>query len=276
LRHADVWEWTATRERPLPWRGERDPYRILVSEVMLQQTQAARVAPHYERFIARFPDIAALAGAQPGDVLLEWSNLGYPRRALNLWKAAQAIVERGSFPQRIEGLEELPGVGTYTARAIASFAFDVDVAAVDANVRRVVARFHGADGGVQELADSLVPRAQAAAWNQAMIDLGAEVCTARAPRCECCPIRDGCAWRRGIRPAATVRRKAPRFEETARFARGRVMHALRGGSFALTRLRTVTGLEDARLRAALDDLVADGLVHRRAGRFALGPQSRPT
>ncbi|MEX2394771.1 MAG: A/G-specific adenine glycosylase, partial [Actinomycetota bacterium] len=180
MRHADIWAWVDTRERPLPWRGERDAYRILVSEVMLQQTQASRVVPFYEGFCERFPDVESLAAAAPADVLREWSSLGYPRRAMNLWRAARSIVERGSFPSTVDDLVTLAGVGPYTARAIASFAFDVDVAAVDANVKRVVARFHGVTDGVQALADALVPTGKAAAWNQAMIDLGAEVCTARS------------------------------------------------------------------------------------------------
>jgi A/G-specific adenine glycosylase len=258
----------------LPWRGERDPYRILVSEVMLQQTQASRVVPFYESFLERFPDVEALASADPADVLREWSSLGYPRRALNLWKAAQAIVERGAFPQAIDELVALPGIGPYTARAVASFAFDADVAAVDANVKRVVARFHGVTGGVQTLADALVPPGRAAAWNQAMIDLGAEVCTARSPKCERCPVSSGCAWHRGVRPDVKARRPSVPFAQTARYARGRVVSALRSSSSAsLAQLAKLTGLGPHRTADAVASLEADGLVHRRRGRVLLGPPS---
>src|SRR5439155_19627021 len=118
--------WAATVDRPLPWRGERDPYKVLVSEVMLQQTQASRVVEPYLRFLERFPSVASLAAADAADVLREWGTLGYNRRALNLWRAARAIVERGGFPRKIEELQELTGVGPYNARAVASFAFIVD------------------------------------------------------------------------------------------------------------------------------------------------------
>ena len=169
---------------------------------MLQQTQASRVAELYPRFLDRFPTVEALACADGGDVLRAWENLGYNRRALNLWRTARAIVDRGSFPRTIDALDTLPGIGAYTARAVASFAFDVDVAAVDANVRRVVTRLYGDDQDVQARADGLVPHGRAAAWNQALIDLGAEVCRARGPRCEVCR----CA--RCVRGSADRRRRA--------------------------------------------------------------------
>src|SRR5439155_5765285 len=149
--------WAATLDRPLPWRGERDPYKVLVSEVMLQQTQASRVVEPYGRFLARFPSVESLAAADAADVLREWGTLGYNRRALNLWRAARAIVERGGFPRTIEELQELPGVGPYTARAVASFAFDVDCGIVEANVRHVLSRAFGASSPAQETADALVP-----------------------------------------------------------------------------------------------------------------------
>jgi A/G-specific adenine glycosylase len=257
----------------LPWRGERDPYRILVSEVMLQQTQASRVAPIYERFLDRFPDVASIAGADAADVLDAWTNLGYPRRALNLWRACRAIVELGTFPRNVEDLQALPGVGPYTARAVASFAFDVDVAAVDANVRRVVQRFHGTTDDVQEIADSLVPRGKAAAWNQAMIDLGAEVCRARDPACSSCPVSAGCSWHRGVRPAVKRRAASPRFEETTRYARGRVMAALRDARrIPLNQIAARSGLEAARARSAVAALETDDLLHRAGREVVLGPR----
>src|SRR5438445_2102602 len=130
-----VRRWAATVDRPLPWRGERDPYRLLVSEVMLQQTQASRVIEPYRRFLERFPTVESLAEADAADVLREWGSLGYNRRALNLWRTAQAIVERGGFPRTVDELEGLPGIGPYTARAVASFAFAADWGVGEAHVR---------------------------------------------------------------------------------------------------------------------------------------------
>jgi A/G-specific adenine glycosylase len=267
-----VLRWARTLDRPLPWRGERDPYRLLVSEVMLQQTQAARVAELYPRFLARFPTVEALGAADPAEVLRAWENLGYNRRALNLWRTAQAVVARGGFPRTVDELLTLPGVGAYTARAVASFAFDVDAAAVDANVRRVVSRFYG-DGQPQALADRLVPPGKAATWNQAMIDLGAVVCTARDPRCGACPLREACAWNRGYRPTAAPSVRQPRFETTSRYARGRVVEALRSRPMSLAVLRRETGLPRSRVERAVASLAADQLVHVRRGAVALGPAS---
>jgi A/G-specific adenine glycosylase len=256
----------------LPWRGERDPYRLLVSEVMLQQTQAARVAPIYERFLGCFPTVESLADAEAADVLRSWENLGYNRRALNLWRTARAIVERGGFPRTVDGLLGLPGIGPYTARAVASFAFGADVAAVDANVRRVVMRSLGAElAGVQSTADALVPRGRAARWNQAMIDLGAEVCRARSPRCDVCPLRTMCSWTGADNPSARSGDSAP-FVSTNRYARGRVVDALRRReSLTIAQLVRDCGLAEPRVRTALGGLEKDGLIRRRNRGYALGP-----
>ena len=265
--------WAATLDRPLPWRGERDPYRVLVSEVMLQQTQASRVAPIYRRFIERFPTVETLAGAEAADALRAWENLGYNRRALNLWRAARDIVASGGFPRSIDDLEHLPGIGAYTARAIASFAFGVDVGVVDANVRRVLMRMTGTAEGVQARADSLVPPGDSAAWNQAMIDLGAVVCRARAPRCEACPVARLCTSR-GSAGSVASRPPAPRFETTTRYARGRIVAALRRsciGAVTVGDLARTTGLEPGRVRSAIRALERDGIVSRRGSRVALGP-----
>jgi A/G-specific adenine glycosylase len=221
---AALLDWYARVRRPLPWRATRDPYPLLVSEVMLQQTQAARVVPYYEAFLARFPDAAALAAAAPCDVLAAWSGLGYNRRALALQAAARHVAEHG-WP---EDLTELPGVGPYTAAAVASFAWDRQEAAIDTNVRRVLERFDGTPRRPRELAErvrGLVPAGQAAAFNQAMMELGATVCRPRAARCPECPVRNGCA---GGTPAPR-RRGAERFEDSDRFARGRVVAALVNG-----------------------------------------------
>jgi A/G-specific adenine glycosylase len=211
--------WYDRVRRPLPWRETRDPYALLVSEVMLQQTQALRVVPYYERWLARFPDAPALARAPARAVLEAWSGLGYNRRALALQSAARVVAESG-WP---DDLTELPGVGPYTAAAVASFAWDRQEAAIDTNVRRVLERREGrfTHGRVEQL----LPPGRAAAFNQAMMELGATVCRPRAPRCGECPVAAGC----GKFAAAPRRTGAPPFERTDRFARGRVVAALVAG-----------------------------------------------
>jgi A/G-specific adenine glycosylase len=222
---------------------------------MLQQTQAARVVPYYEAFLARFPDAATLAAAPAGDVLALWSGLGYNRRALALQAAAREVAERG-WPA---DLRALPGVGPYTAAAVASFAWDAPVAAVDTNVRRVVERRDGvvrAPRALAERAAELLPVDRAADFNQAMMELGATVCTARAPRCEACPVAVGCAGPDAV--PARPRGRAQRFEDTDRWARGRIVAALVAGG----------GLPDAvtgeRRERALAGLERDGLIVRDA------------
>jgi A/G-specific adenine glycosylase len=243
-------DWYARVKRPLPWRATRDPYALLVSEVMLQQTQAARVVPFYETFLARFPDVAALAAAAPRDVLAAWSGLGYNRRALALQAAARVVAERG-WP---DDLTELPGVGPYTAAAVGSFAWDRQEAAVDTNVRRVLARYDGVDRGPAALAArarAALPAGRAAAFNQAMMELGATVCRPRAPRCGGCPVHRGCA--RGEH--APRRTPSRRFEDTDRWARGRVVAALVNGEPAPT---------GERFERVLPGLERDGLISRAA------------
>jgi len=252
--------WYAAVRRDLPWRRTRDPYRILVSEVMLQQTQVVRVVPYYEAWLERFPTAAALAAAPAADVLRMWSGLGYNRRALAL-QAACAVVAREGWPRTVEGLQALPGVGPYTAAAVASFAFGVQAAAVDTNVRRVIERLDRRGRRPPELARraaAIVPDGRAADWNQALMELGATVCTARAPACEACP---AASCRSHGRPqiAPTARRAAGervRFEETDRYVRGRVVAALVAGE------APPGGIEPERLERALAGLERDGLVVR--------------
>jgi A/G-specific adenine glycosylase len=240
-------DWYARVRRPLPWRATRDPYALLVSEVMLQQTQASRVVPYYEAFIARFPDPATLAAAPPRDVLAAWSGLGYNRRALALRAAARVVAERG-WP---DDLTELPGVGPYTAAAVGSFAWDRHEAAVDTNVRRVLMRHDGAGVDVARRAAELLPPGRAAEFNQAMMELGATVCRPRAPRCDACPVGDGCA---GPVPPPARRRGAERFEDSDRWARGRILAALVAGEPLPDAVR------GARRTRALAGLERDGLV----------------
>jgi A/G-specific adenine glycosylase len=249
--------WYARVRRPLPWRATRDPYALLVSEVMLQQTQALRVVPYYERWLVRFPDPVALAAAAPREVLSAWSGLGYNRRALALRAAAAVVAERG-WP---DDLTELPGVGPYTAAAVGSFAWDRQVAAVDTNVRRVLARHDGlarTPAALARRAAELLPQRRAADFNQAMMELGATVCRPRAPRCEACPLKPGCAG--GAAPSVQ-RNPAARFETTDRWARGRIVAALLAGE--------PLPVAGARLERALAGLERDGLVVRDGGKVRL-------
>lgn len=247
--------WYARVRRPLPWRDTRDPYALLVSEVMLQQTQAARVVPFYRAFLARFPDAASLAAAPAADVLAAWSGLGYNRRALALRDAARAVVA-GDWP---DDLTELPGVGPYTAAAVAAFAWDRQVAAVDTNVRRVIERWDGMSGAPAQRATEWLPVDRAADFNQAMMELGATVCTPRAPRCGECPVRRGCTTHAAGGPGTEPRRRgAARFEDSDRWARGRIVAALVAGE-ALP-----ASIVGARRERALAGLVRDGLVVREA------------
>jgi A/G-specific adenine glycosylase len=243
--------WYARVKRPLPWRETRDPYALLVSEVMLQQTQAARVVPYYEAFLERFPDPAALAAAPPADVLEAWSGLGYNRRALALQAAAREVAANG-WPA---DLARLPGVGPYTAAAVASFAWDRQTAAVDTNVKRVLERHDGIrrrPKALAERAESLVPPGRAATFNQAMMELGATVCRPRVPRCEHCPVGTSCARDLAVAPR---RRGAERFEDTDRWARGRIVAALIAGD-------ELPALEPQRRDRALAGLERDGLIVR--------------
>jgi A/G-specific adenine glycosylase len=198
--------WFRQFRRDLPWRRNKDPYRIWLSEIMLQQTRVAAVIPYYERFLERFPNIVALARAPEEDVLRLWSGLGYYSRARNLQQAAQQIVAKhgGTFPQEEEQALALPGIGNYTAAAILSIAFEAKQAVLDGNVARVLARLDGVRGdlreagrwrALQQRADELLDRKSPGDWNQAMMELGAMICTPRSPQCLLCPVARFCRAR---------------------------------------------------------------------------------
>jgi A/G-specific adenine glycosylase len=247
---AAVLDWYDLQGRDLPFRGPTDPYLVLVSETILQQTQVSRGGPAWAAFCARFPTVQALAGASPADVLRAWRGLGYNRRAINLQRAARIVVDElgGKFPRDVAGLERLPGVGPYTARAVASIAIGLPVGAVDTNVRRVIGRVVAGDPGalpareLQTLADALATRDRSADWTHALMDLGSTLCRPQRPRCEECPVRGMCrfasaaaqptgtqtttATPRTARPTVVRERAAP-FATTRRWLRGRLMDRLR-------------------------------------------------
>lgn len=245
--------WYATRARSLPFRGTTDPYAILVSEAMAQQTQAARAGEAWTGFMARYPTVQALAAAPPADVLRAWQGLGYNRRALNLWRAAGRIVSEfgGEVPADLVALESLPGVGPYTARAVAALAFGMRVGAVDTNVRRVLGRIVAGEVGalspaaLQRAADAAVPADRPGEWTHALMDVGATLCHPRRPDCGACPARPWCRYAgaaaieahaariaRTARDARTARAggaQAP-FHTTSRWLRGRILDRLRAVS----------------------------------------------
>ncbi len=205
--------WYDRHARDLPWRESRDPYRVWVSEIMLQQTRVAAVIAHYHEFLRRFPTVEKLARAREASVLAAWSGLGYYRRARMLHAAAKVVARRGAFPATVEGLRDLPGVGRYTAAAIASIAFGQSVAVVDGNVERVLERVLGrrkSGGEFWIAAEGLLDRERPGDFNQAMMELGATVCTPRAPACLTCPVIESCATRGELAGAATVARKKKR------------------------------------------------------------------
>ncbi len=283
--HDGLLAWAEASRRDLPWRHTRDPWAVLVSELMLQQTQVARVVPKYHEFLDAFPTPAACATVSAGDVVTRWAGLGYNRRALNLHRCAITIVEQhhGLVPSDLAELLALPGIGPYTARAVLVFAFERDEAVVDTNVARLFARWHGCPLSaheVQGLADASIPGGRAWAWGQGLLDLGATVCVKRAPACDRCPARPWCAWHANGRPdpdpaegSAGVSGRQSRFEGSDRQGRGRLVDALRrGDGVAAAHLARLAGWPDEpeRARRVADTLVRDGLaVWRADGALAL-------
>jgi A/G-specific adenine glycosylase len=263
----DVLAWGVPRLRDLPWRRTRDPWAVLVSEVMLQQTQVVRVVPRWQAFLDRYPTVTSCAAAPLGDVLREWQGLGYPRRARNLHETARQVAERGEFPRDLDGLLALPGVGPYTARAVLAFAFELDAAVVDTNIARILARVAGerlTPKRVQGIADAACPAGDAWVWNQCLMDLGAVLCRPSTPACHECPVRTTCAWHKsyGDDPAvgsSGVSGKQGRFEGSDRQARGRLMKALAAGPVDRLEVATVMGRDPVDADRLLADLVAEGL-----------------
>lgn len=265
--------WYEERRGAYPWRVRPEPYRVLVSEFMLQQTQASRVVPAYGRFLKRFPTVASLARAPRADVIREWRGLGYNRRAVALSEAARAIVRDhgGRVPSDPKDLARLPGVGPYTAAAVASLGYGAAVPAVDTNVRRIVARallgtapHEVPSARINKLAAEWLDPRDPPGWNQALMDLGREVCRP-TPRCSICPLEDHCELRgRGRSAAAPPRRQKP-FPGSFRQVRGRVVELLRDGPSTLGSLSRVGGEPMQRVAQAVAALNAEGVVRASPG-----------
>lgn len=281
-----ILSWYARNARDLPWRRAHvSPWAVLVSEVMLQQTPVSRVLPAYESWLARWPTPAAMARESPGEAVRQWGRLGYPRRALRLHAAARAMVSDhgGEVPPSYPELRELPGIGDYTAAAVAAFAFGRRHTVMDTNVRRVLARL---DRGTQypprsvtaadrRLGESYLPEdpSTAAQWSVGVMELGALVCTARSPHCDLCPLAGRCRWRLAGRPEAAEgdRPRAQRYTGTDRHVRGRLLALLRESGEPVSSEHLATAWDEpARRDRALRALAADGLVEVRPdGRYAL-------
>lgn len=271
----------------LPWRLTRDPYAVLVSEVMLQQTQVDRVLPHYTAWLERWPGFGSLAAASPADVIREWRGLGYNRRAINLHRLAVAVTRdhNGELPPDPVALRSLPSIGPYTAAAVRSFARDETVPVADTNIARVLSRvFFGAATrrevparALAERAGALLPRRDVRDHNLSLMDLGALVCSSRAPRCGECPMARLCVWKAaGCPPGGAVRPPTPKFEHTARFARGRIVDALRAAPATTDQLAAMLPSHHAqRVEHYLEALEKDALIARAAdGLWSLPVEAR--
>jgi A/G-specific adenine glycosylase len=280
-----VLDWFSRHARDLPWRAPgATPWSVLVSEIMLQQTPVARVVPAHRSWLARWPTPAALAAEPAGEAIRQWGRLGYPRRALRLHETATIVTVRhgGIVPDDIDALLALPGIGSYTAAAVASFAFGQRHAVLDTNVRRVLARLvagqprprRAPSPAERRMAESLLPAepAVAARWSVAVMELGALVCTAASPRCADCPVARHCGWLAAGRPeGGRSGRRTQRYDGTDRQCRGRVLAVLRDGSEPVTQADLdVVWADRVQLARALDGLVTDGLVDPLPdGRYAL-------
>ena len=276
-----LFRWYKKHRRDLPWRRTKNPYHILVSEIMLQQTQVDRVIPKYKAFLRSFPTIKKLAEASTADVIRAWKGLGYNRRALFLQKTARAIREHrgGRFPRVYDELIALPGVGDYTARAILSFAYEQPVPMMDTNHRRFYQRVlfglrTKKDVELLDAAEDVLPKKRAYDWNQSLMDFGSLVCTTRKPACEACPLKTQCAAYPEILtvvPEEKKRRKVIPFKQTDRYLRGQIMDMLRE-EHAITRQKVYVAFKSygrPRLEKVVDGLKRDGLISVKGTRILL-------
>jgi A/G-specific adenine glycosylase len=279
--HDDVLAWFDAAARDLPWRTDPQPWRVMVSEFMLQQTPVARVLPVFEAWMRRWPTPADLAADPPGEAVRAWGKLGYPRRALRLHASATVIVARhgGQVPGDPDVLRTLPGVGDYTAAAIASFAFGERHVVLDTNVRRFFARLiegvEFAEGSVstaeRALADALLPDRDADRWAAATMELGALVCSAKAPRCGVCPVAQRCAWNLAGRPSYDgPPRRGQAYAGTDRQVRGRLLDVLRASPGPVRKSELEAAWDDDTQRErCLESLIDDGLVTRTGDHYSL-------
>jgi len=277
-----VQTWFAQNRRDLPWRRTTDPYLIAVSEVMLQQTQVDRVIPKFLAWRRAWPTTASLAQASLQDVLQLWSGLGYNSRALRLRQAAREVMEKydGHWPTTVEELENLPGFGPYTARAVASFAYNQNVATVDTNIRRIVSRvFFGvgevSSKSIEQIANDIVPAGKSADWHGALMDFGSAVCTSRNPKCETCPLQTVCrAYPAVLTQERPQKKKSIRFEHTDRYWRGAIMrellqHSPQTSSSIIRALKKVGDVDNKRVVRLLKALSKAGLIEQRQQRYQI-------
>ncbi|MBI2428170.1 MAG: A/G-specific adenine glycosylase [Ignavibacteriales bacterium] len=287
--HKKLLQWYARHSRSLPWRTTHDPYRILVSEFMLQQTQVNRVVEHYKRWLKKFPSFQSLASASRADVLRSWSGLGYNNRAIRLQELSRIVVTHRPrrIPNTIEELRMLPGIGKYTAHAVACFAFGQNVPVVDVNVRRIVTRWTRKvrssseivpDKEAWEIAERLLPPKKAYDWNQALMDLGSAYCTMQQPKCPECPVSAHCASafsKLFLQRENKVRKNEPsRKGIPRRLYRGRILKllhntALSAGEAAFHLWKDPTGRDIDWIDNVLRQMEHDGLVERRKNRYSI-------
>lgn len=266
--------WYSEEKRDLPWRNTDEPYKIFVSEVMLQQTQVSRVMPKYEAFLEKFPTVEALADAPLSEVLTLWSGLGYNRRAKYLKQAAETLVKEydGRFPETPEELQELPGVGPYTANAVASFAFNTGGPVFDTNVRRVLYRFHGksSDDELKAYHRKIFPADEARRWNNAIMELGSEICIEGTPRCRECPWRSNCtAWKRKDFKTPDIQKQSS-YEGSWRQYRAKVLKLLMEDDLSKQELRDKLKLPDEHDFAELvAELQEEGMITVQDGVYQL-------
>jgi len=263
-----ILSWYRRSGRDLPWRHTRDPYRVLVSEVMLQQTQVSRVLPAYRRFLERFPTLGALSRAPLGEALREWSGLGYNRRARDLHRIARR--HSSGLPRTVAGLDALPGVGAYTASAVACFAFGESTAFADTNIRRVLGRAvlgrTATDREAVELDREIGSKRAGARWHHALMDIGATICLKRRPRCDVCPVRGACNYDGRERSS---RRKQSPFVDSDRRVRGAILRHLVGSSRGVTIAALRRSINDPRVPRLLGVLEREGLVEVSYGSVRL-------
>ena len=272
LFHTTLLEWYAQHKRHLPWRSTRDSYRVLVSEIMLQQTQVDRVLAYYAAFLKKFPTLTALATASDADVLRMWSGLGYNRRALNLKKTAQALQGK-PFPETEDALKRLPGIGPYTAGALLAFASNKKVVFADINITRLISRYFGvSEKKIVSTLQTLVAVAESPHdWYSALMDFGAALCTSK-PLCSQCPLQATCIAYPAILDETPSSRTTAKFLGSNRWWRGRILKALLKKPLTEQELYQVTSVERKDRRTFLDALVAlqeDGLVKRRREKYTI-------